>query len=93
MRWRSRQGLAKSLAEASKSIPRKTHSIAFTGTLPKATAAQLSFPMVYSYASVKKATRRSLNWWCIKGKPGVQMGVQIVFVAYKAYLKSTGYII
>ena len=49
--------------------------------------------MVYSYASVKKATRRSLNWWCIKGKPGVQMGVQIVFVAYKAYLKSTGYII
>jgi hypothetical protein len=31
--------------------------------------------------------------WGIKGKPGVQMGVQIVFFAYKVYLKSTAYVI
>ena len=30
--------------------------------------------------------------WGIKGKAGVQTGVQIVFVAYKDYLKSTGYV-
>ena len=29
----------------------------------------------------------------ISGKPGVQTGVQMVFVAYKVYLKSTDYVI